>query len=161
MKSNNLLLLLAIVIMPLCSCANKKKMVVPKPCEAETVDDSLYIREAGHGMSPDSLQARENAIIDAQHKIINRFCDSLRLFMPRVEYNPDNDSLLAGFTDTILFRYSTLSFEELSRTTTECEKVTYDSKKQYHCYITMALSESDLDHAGDIVFFDLLLWMSR
>ena len=131
------------------------------PCEIETVDDSLYIREVGHGISPDSLQARENAIIDAQCRIINRFCDSLRLFMPRVEYNPNTDSLLAGNRDTILFRYSIQDFEELSHTTTECETVSCDSDKQYHCFVTIALSESDLDHAGDIVFFDLLLLMSR
>ena len=139
----------------LAGCGTKKVIVV-LPCESETVDDSINIREFGHGVSRDMQWARTIALHEARGKVVNRFCDSLRTFMPQVVYSPKGDSIHVGFEDTILFRYPLSFFGELSYTKKECEKVTYDINNQYHCFITLSIPKKDIEHASDKVFFDFL-----
>jgi hypothetical protein len=135
-------------------CGTPKVSVVVLPCEAETVSDSLYIRELGHGISSHLQFARNEALLDAQFKLVNRLCDSIRMYMPQV--NSIGDSILVGYKDTILFRYPLSYFGELSYTRKECEKVTYDANNQYHCFITLSIPKKDIEHASDKVFFDFL-----
>ena len=96
-------------------------------------------------------------MLDAQAKIITRFCDSIRTFMPLVVYQ--NDSLSVGFSDTVLFKYSMKYFGELSYTRKECEKVTFDLNNQYHSFIVLSLPKADIDNATLKVFSDFLNYM--
>lgn len=145
----------------LIGCKSKYPVVSIMPCESETIDDSAYIRELGHGTSASLQHARNIAIQDARFKIYNRFCDSVRTYMPQVNYNANNDSLFVGFQDTILFRYPLSYFGELSYTRKECEKITFDANHQYHCFMTLALPKEDIEHASNKVFFDFLSFMSE
>lgn len=156
-KSTPLFLFLAAIWMV--GCAPKKNITI-LPCQDTAADDSLCVRELGHGISMNLQLARTGAIHDAQTKIMKRFCDSLRTFIPTVQANPTGDSLYAGLNDTILFRYPISYFGELSYTRKECEKITYDSNNQYHCFITLALPKSDFEHASKKVFLDLLNYMA-
>ena len=137
-------------------CGTKKAVVTIMPCESETMDDSLYIRELGHGISANLQLARNMALHDAKFKMINRFCDSVRTYMPQVVYNSAVDTIYVGFKDSILFQYPSSYFGELSYTRKECEKVTYDGNNQYHCFITIALSKEDFRHADDKVILDII-----
>lgn len=148
-------LILSILAFILCGCASKKSMVL-LPCETETADDALYIRELGHGVSVNLQLARRNSINDAQLKIINRLCDSIRTYLPQVCYNLANDTISVGSTDSILFRYPISYFGELSYTRKECEKVTLDANNQYHCFITISLPKEDIEHANNKVYEDYL-----
>lgn len=142
-------------------CGTKKKVVTIMPCETETTDDSLYIRELGHGVSTNLQYARNKAVYDAQYKIVSRFCDSVRTYMPQVNYNSSNDSLYVGFKDTILFHYPLSYFGELSYTRKECEKFTFDANNQYHCFVTLALPKADIMHANDKITWDIIQYLAN
>lgn len=134
-------------------CASKKGITI-LPCETESSDDALYIRELGHGVSTNLQFARRISIHDAQFKIINRLCDSIRTYMPHVNYDSAKDSIFVGLSDSILFRYPTSYFGELSYTRKECEKVTLDPDNRYHCFITLSLPKEDIEQANHKVFLD-------
>lgn len=136
-------------------CASKKTSVI-LPCETESTDDALYIRELGHGVSTNLQFARKSSINNAQCKIINRLCDSIRTYLPQVYYNSASDSILVGMTDTILFKYPISFFGELSYTRKECERVTLDADNRYHCFITLSLPKEDIEHANHKVFLDYM-----
>lgn len=133
-------------------CGTKKAVTTLMPCEAEASDDELFMRALGHGTSTSLQFARKSSLNDAQSKIISRLCDSIRTFMPIVTYR--GDSIWAGNSDTILFKYPMAYFGELSYTRKECEKVTFDSNKRYHCFIVLALLKEDIEHASKKVFVD-------
>lgn len=154
------LYIFTIVISIIFSGCIAKKAITILPCETESVDDSKYVRELGHGMSTNLQFARRSSLNEAQYKIINRFCDSVRTFLPQVVYNRSGDSIYAGFNDTILFQYPLSYFGELSYTRKECEKITYDANSQYHCFITLSLPKSDIEHASNKVFLDFLNYVS-
>lgn len=145
--------ILFVIAIIFCGCVPKKITVI-LPCEIESTDDALYIRELGHGVSPNLQLARTSAIHDAQFKIYNRLCDSIRTYMPQVAYNSNRDSLLVGSSDSIIYRYPLTYFGELSYSRKECEKVTYDSNNQYHCFITLALPKTDIEQANHKVYID-------
>lgn len=155
-----LILFILLLTLIFVGCAPKKYITII-PCKEVAADDSLCVRELGHGTSKNLQFARNSAIHDAQIKILNRFCDSLRTFMPWVEYNPTSDTIHAGLSDTILFHYPISYFGELSYMRKECEKITYDANSQYHCFITLSLSKKDFEHAGNKVFFDFMSYMAH
>ena len=142
-------------------CRAKRISVNVLPCESETIDDSMYIRELGHGISIDMQFARDMAIQEAKYKIVNRFIDSVRAsYLAQVNYDSICDSIYVGHKDTILFRYPLSYFGELSYTRKECEKITFDAKKQYHCFITLALPKKDIATAHDKVFLDYIKFIA-
>ena len=153
-------LIISIIAILLYGCASKKSAVI-LPCETESVDDALYIRELGHGVSTNLQFARRISINDAQFKIFNRLCDSIRTYLPQVNYDSAKDSIFVGLSDTILFRYSTSFFGELSYTRKECEKVTSDANNRYHCFITLSLPKEDIEHANYKVFLDYMNYTTK
>ena len=159
MQKNTIVLLFFATIC-IVGCAPKRHITI-LPCQEVAIDDSLFVRELGHGTSMNLQLARNGAIQDAKIKIINHFCDSLRTFMPQVIYNQTKDSLSAGLSDTILFQYPLSYFGELSYTRKECERITFDTNKQYHCFITLVLPKTDIEHASNKVFRDLMNYMAE
>lgn len=150
---------LILIVIVLWGCASKKTTVI-LPCETESADDALYIRELGHGVSVNLQLARRSSMNDAQLKIINRLCDSIRIYLPHVYYNSFNDSISIGLTDSILFIYPISYFGELTYTRKECEKVTYDANNQYHCFITLAIPREDIEQANNKVHLEYLNYMA-